>query len=118
MNGIEMIRQERARQRSKDGEGYSKAHDRNHHSRDELAIAAMWYAMPDRVRGRANIQYPYGWHFKPSPDDRIRELVKAGALIAAEIDRLLWVERRGWSWSMYSNGRVRVNRIMASNEDP
>ena len=26
--------------------------------------------------------------FKPSPYDRIRELVKAGALIAAEIDRL------------------------------
>jgi hypothetical protein len=27
--------------------------------------------------------------WKPSPDDRFRELVKAGALIAAEIDRLL-----------------------------
>lgn len=26
--------------------------------------------------------------FKPTPDDRVRELVKAGALIAAEIDRL------------------------------
>ena len=26
--------------------------------------------------------------FKPTPDDRIRELVKAGALILAEIDRL------------------------------
>jgi hypothetical protein len=26
--------------------------------------------------------------FKPTPHDRIRELVKAGALIAAEIDRL------------------------------
>ncbi|MEM5768085.1 MAG: hypothetical protein AAGU23_06610 [Bacillota bacterium] len=25
---------------------------------------------------------------KPTPDDRIRELKKAGALIAAEIDRL------------------------------
>ena len=27
-----------------------------------------------------------GW--KPTPDDRIKELAKAGALIAAEIDRL------------------------------
>jgi len=27
-------------------------------------------------------------HWKPTPDDRVRELVKAGALIAAEIDRL------------------------------
>lgn len=26
--------------------------------------------------------------FKPTPDDRIRELVKAGALIVAEIERL------------------------------
>lgn len=26
--------------------------------------------------------------WKPTPDDRIRELAKAGALIAAEIDRL------------------------------
>lgn len=26
--------------------------------------------------------------WKPTPDDRIRELIKAGALIAAEIDRL------------------------------
>lgn len=25
---------------------------------------------------------------KPTPDDRVRELVKAGALVAAEIDRL------------------------------
>lgn len=27
--------------------------------------------------------------WKPTPDDRIRELAKAGALIATEIDRLL-----------------------------
>lgn len=30
--------------------------------------------------------YPFGWSFKPSTD--IRDLVKAGALIAAAIDRL------------------------------
>jgi len=27
--------------------------------------------------------------WKPTPNDRVKELVKAGALIAAEIDRLL-----------------------------
>jgi gamma-glutamylcyclotransferase (GGCT)/AIG2-like uncharacterized protein YtfP len=31
--------------------------------------------------------------FKPSPDNRIKELTKAGALIAAEIDRLLRIEQ-------------------------
>ena len=30
-----------------------------------------------------------GSYWKPTPDDRIKELTKAGALIAAEIDRLL-----------------------------
>jgi hypothetical protein len=30
--------------------------------------------------------------YKPSKDDRIRELEKAGALVAAEIDRLLRLE--------------------------
>ena len=40
---------------------------------------------------------PYLWPWRPSwwkptPDDRVRELVKTGALIAAEIDRL---RRRG-----------------------
>jgi hypothetical protein len=30
--------------------------------------------------------YPFGWNFKPTTD--IRDLVKAGALIAATIDRL------------------------------
>jgi hypothetical protein len=32
-----------------------------------------------------------GW-WKPTPDNRIRELEKAGALIAAEIDRLQRME--------------------------
>ena len=36
--------------------------------------------------------FPKSWDWtwwKPSPNDRIRELSKAGALIAAEIDRIL-----------------------------
>ena len=32
--------------------------------------------------------------WKPTPDDRIRELTKAGALIAAEIDRLTELEEK------------------------
>ncbi len=48
------------------------------------AVAAFPWASKDGV--------PRLWgaeHWKPCPDDRVRELVKAGALIAAEIDRLV-----------------------------
>jgi hypothetical protein len=71
-----------------------------------LAIAAAVYAMPpdddlrldthQRVELPSGVvrEVPYAWPFesaafKPCPTDRVRELVKAGALIAAEIDRLL-----------------------------
>lgn len=40
--------------------------------------------------------WPWGEaSWKPSPDDRVRELVKAGALIAAEIDRIRRVDSSG-----------------------
>ena len=54
-----------------------------------MAVAAACYALPAWCRGRTR-RWPWDdeW-WKPTPDDRIRELVKAGALIAAEIDRLL-----------------------------
>lgn len=90
--GIELIAEERNRQI--EVEGYDQDHD-SEHSAGELAMAAMCYAM-DPVWRPANMA-PMGWPwvgydkldgFKPTPDDRIRELVKAGALIAAEIDRI------------------------------
>jgi hypothetical protein len=47
----------------------------------------------DGVQYMVNRLWPfYCVQFKPSPDNRIRELEKAGALIAAEIDRL---QRKG-----------------------
>lgn len=69
-------------------------------SKGELAQAASCYAMPKGLRilndsGKlAGIpyQWPDSWYlqwWKPSPEDRIAELVTAGALILAEIDRLL-----------------------------
>lgn len=90
--GIELIAKERLRQ--VDDEGYSFAHD-DKHGAGELAMAAMCYAMLPLWRPAE--MAPLGWPwssldpmdgFKPTPEDRIRELVKAGALIAAEIDRL------------------------------
>lgn len=62
---------------------------------DVLARAGACYAMPSEYRlidPRTDL--PFAWPFgdrawKPSDGDRIRELVKAGALIAAELDHLL-----------------------------
>lgn len=89
--GAELIAAERRRQ--VDAEGWTPEHD-DAHGDDELAHAAATYALPAYARTyraphRAPMEWPWEdkW-FKPSPFDRIRELVKAGALIAAEIDRL------------------------------
>lgn len=90
MSGIDLIRRERARQRKRqgDGEAYSLSHD-DEHDEAELARAASVYAMPHRYRKDYGwALWPMGWRFKDTPNDRIGELVKAGALIAAEIDRL------------------------------
>lgn len=82
--GIEIIAAERQRQIEQ--EGWSAEHD-DAHKRGELAWAATCYASP--ALGGRTVNWPWdrNW-WKPTPDDRIRELAKAGALIAAEIDRL------------------------------
>lgn len=92
--GAELI--ERERRRQTDAEGYSYRHD-DAHTHDELVLAAVQYALPDGRRSYGEYRVfdvPIDWPWeneawKPTPDDRVRELVKAGALIAAEIDRLL-----------------------------
>ena len=97
MNGVDLIRQERRRQRSRSkwGEAYSLRHD-DGHDRGEIARAAAVYAMPPEFRERnqdlVGVLTPPYWHLKLSSGDRRRELVKAGALIAAEIDRLARIE--------------------------
>ncbi len=86
-----LIRNERQRQKSV--EGWTDAHD-DEHTDDGLACAAACYATPhDRREQHADDVPPFLWPWesdwwKPTPDDRIRELVKAGALIVAEIERL------------------------------
>ena len=86
--GVAMIADERRRQ--VEVEGYTAEHDDGHES--ALARAAACYAMPIRT---ALLPHEYGapsawpWtreFWKPTPGDRVRELVKAGALIAAAID--------------------------------
>lgn len=90
MNGIELIENERKRQIEK--EGYDKEHDKEY-DHGELAVAGACYALPEYERECFD-DFDELWPFerkywKPSPKDRIKELSKAGALIAAEIDRLL-----------------------------
>jgi hypothetical protein len=105
MNGAERIAKERQRQIEK--EGWTADEDDNSHVLGELAKAAVCYALPDEYRGVSAMfskgHYPeslqdYLWPWdskwwKPTPGNRIRELEKAGALIAAEIDRLLRLEK-------------------------
>lgn len=83
------------RHRQLDKEGWLPEHDA-HHIMGELSAAAMCYAMlavDEEIRsvnGSDFIQEWWPWDsewWKPSADP-IRNLEKAGALIAAEIDRL------------------------------
>lgn len=83
MDGAELIAQER--QRQIDGEGWTPEHDATHRS-GQLARAGAAYAL-HVTRGDGKQFWPFSDGWKPSPDP-IRALVKAGALIAAEIDRL------------------------------
>lgn len=97
--GIDIIADERMRQIQK--EGYSVAGDMEL-PEGHLARAGACYALPPAHRRCFTDEYaatppawPWqGWLWKPTPDDRIRELAKAGALIAAEIDRLLAIHAR------------------------
>lgn len=83
--GAEMIAAERARQVS--GEGYSDAHD-DHYTDRELTRAAVAYALGATDREDADDYWPRGWAERKPTDSEIGDLVKAGALIAAEIDRI------------------------------
>lgn len=111
MNGVERIAKERERQVKV--EDWTAAHD-DGHEMGEMAMAAACYATPERLyrlethaKGMDFVDpWPDGWEDsdkRPHPDDgnfvgnnaalsipkRIRQLEKAGALVAAEIDRLL-----------------------------
>jgi hypothetical protein len=115
MSGVERIAAERRRQIEQ--EGWAPSHD-DAHEQQELALAAICYASPVPLRAKLAHFEPCGcremdcphmfggqtketwrdpWPWDASWDkrkkhDHIRRLEIAGALIAAEIDRL---ERAG-----------------------
>jgi hypothetical protein len=91
--GAGMIAMERLRQTTQ--EGHTDELD-DKWTREELARAAACYTIPDYSLQSNHIP-AWPWHsysYKPCPNDRIKELTKAGALIAAEIDRLLRIRKK------------------------
>lgn len=103
--GIEMIADERKRQ--VEVEGYSEQHDSCHSPRKLIQAAQTYLESADLTLHSKEFSPSNSWHqtnlpfyrneikrtwpweqesFKPTTD--IRDLVKAGALIAAAIDRL------------------------------
>ena len=79
---------ERARQLTQ--EGYTPEHD-DEHTEGQMALLAAAYALSSRGEVRL-VEYveavlPDGWPIKPK--GAIRDLVRAGALILAELERRL-----------------------------
>ena len=103
--GVELITDERRRQIEEEGWD-----DDSEHCCHELATAGACYAIDTVGQNRVNIEHKsprsyqepvkagqlrWPWDakwWKPTPKDPVRQLVKAGALIAAEIDRLQALE--------------------------
>ena len=88
---LSIIGEERDRQVNR--LGWTPEHD-DEHTNGELVRAAACYALPPASYVRSgHIGKPSLWPWdmawwKPTPEDRITELVKAGALIVAELERL------------------------------
>jgi hypothetical protein len=85
LSGGKLIKLER--QRQKRAEGYT-AEDDSAHDGDELISAAIAYC--DHAIDPSP-EVPECWPFERAlfkPKDRRRDLIRAGALIAAELDRL------------------------------
>lgn len=89
MSAIQEIAAERRRQI--EAEGWSEKHD-DKHGLGELAVAAACY-----TRGTKWFGAEYVWPWSDTwwkPKDRRRNLVRAGALIVAEIERLDRIDAR------------------------
>lgn len=94
MNGVELIAAEREKQKSQ----FPSSHD-DTHVRGELIYAGIAYALATATMGQGinyhstkafiqSMHWPADWGEFFMDEDPIQNLVKAAALIAAEIDRL------------------------------
>lgn len=84
--GIELIEIERAEQLSK--HGYSLNNDKEYNQNGELAMVARYLLSPNPVSQEWPRNWSTGFKFDVDGKNRIHKLKVAGALIAAEIDRL------------------------------
>jgi hypothetical protein len=114
--GIQRIVDERARQIAK--EGWTPEHD-DEHVEGELALVGALYATPE-FEDKWPSTWCKDWDKRILPEyrnsllptaERIRELEKAGALIAAEIDRLLRKRRGLTMGSDLHEDRAEVERL-------
>lgn len=98
--GVSLIADERRRQIT--SEGWTPDHDDSYVD-EELAMAAECYACPAELRTLPASGIPSNWPWsfdwwkpgEPTTRGRIWDLRRAGALIAAEIDRLLRAAKPG-----------------------
>ena len=95
-DGVKLIEEERLRQQAPppEGEDWTAEHDDANHDLGDLALAAACYALCSVVgedsmqnNGHLDVWWPWDTEYW-RPADQKRMLVKAGALIAAEIDRI------------------------------
>lgn len=85
MTGAELIAAERRRQQ--EVEGWSIRHDVMDHRPGDLIAAARCYAVAGGPEAPLPSAWPWEWNWW-KPKDRLRNLVRAGALIEAERDVL------------------------------
>ena len=96
MTGVDYIELERAEHFTK--HGWTPEHDDQHRD-GELVDAAIAYCMSADGNGAergAIMFWPTGWdtkYFNETPTDSIATLARAGAMIAAEIDRQLRLQK-------------------------
>ena len=90
--GIDLIAKERERQITEKGH---TAEGDDTLTSGQLAMAAFCYCLPPKWRpmiAPSRWMDMIGWEWKPG--ERKKELIKAGAFIAAEIDRIIRMENK------------------------
>jgi plasmid maintenance system antidote protein VapI len=88
--GVGLIAAERRRHGSE--EGWTPEHD-DEHTDEQIALAAAYYALPLHLTARLDWLWPWEERWKKKAGkSRTQQLVAAGSLIAAEIDRILRAE--------------------------
>lgn len=88
LSGVGMIVEERGRQIWE--HGYTDEHDRQHKPVDFVRAAMAYLALHNELQNASEVARGY-WPFDPQyfkPRSMERDLVRAGALIAAGIDRM------------------------------